>query len=73
MGVGWHHSSNVNIWVLTSLGISPVIVESRLEGGIWMGVVWHWSPDVWAWVLLTVSLGIKLDVGPVVVKGRGEG
>ena len=63
MGVGWHHTSNINIWVFSELNVGPVIMESRREGGIWMGICWHDTSDIDVWVFLR----FELNIGPIVV------
>jgi hypothetical protein len=49
MGINWHWSSNVWLWVFFSieLNLSPVVVDMRGESGVWMGIDWHWSSNIW--------------------------
>jgi len=72
MGIDGHWSSDIWLWVFTSLQLSPVIVDVAGEGGIWVSIHWHWASDIWLWVFLFAEFSIKLQLSPVVVELAGE-
>ena len=63
MGIDWHWSSNIWLWILScvQLNLGPVIVDMAAESAIWMSINRHRSSDVWLWVFS------ELELGPVVV------
>jgi len=56
----------VNIHVVPSLNLGPVIVEMAGEGRVWMGVFRHWASDVRLWVFR------QLELSPIVMQVGGE-
>ena len=62
MSILWHWSSNVWLWVLAKLNVSPIVVQVAREGRIWMSILWHWTSNVWLWVLT------ELNMSPVVMQ-----
>ena len=58
----------INVHIVPSLNLSPVIVEVAGEGGIWMSIFWHWTSNIWLWILLNTSLNLS----PVIVEVARE-
>jgi len=77
VGAGILGDTTVELWnevleltgnIITSLDLSPVVVQEAAEGAIWMSILWHWASDVRLWIFL----GISLDLGPIVVQEAAE-
>ena len=61
MGILWHGTSNIWLWILIELNVSPIIVDVAREGAIGVSVLRHRSSDVRLRVL------IELNVSPIIV------
>jgi len=55
MGISWVGTSDVWLWVLTSLEVSPVVVNMGRESGIWVSISWVGTSDVWLWVFVSLD------------------